>query len=174
MAHLEFSDLMRLSSGAMRGHPLRSMLSMLGIAIGVAAVIMLTSLGEGVRRHMDSEFSEFGTNILQVNPGKTETSGMAGRFGGTTRKLTIEDAEALGRISIVDAAIPIAIGQARVEGGGRGRSVVVYGTTADFPIVLKASIGQGSFLARGDPRCEIPSEVLIVVGARRRGTDASA
>lgn len=152
MARLELSDLMRLSSGAMRGHPLRSILSMLGIAIGVAAVIMLTSLGEGVRRHMDSEFAEFGTNVLQVNPGKTETSGMPGVFGGTTRKLTIEDAEALGRIAILDTVVPLAIGQARVEGGGRGRSVIVYGTTADFPAVLKSSIGQGSFLAPGDPR----------------------
>ena len=153
MASLELSDLMRLSSGAMRGHPLRSVLSMLGIAIGVAAVIMLTSLGEGVRRHMDTEFSEFGTNIIQVNPGKTETSGIhGGILGGTTRKLTIEDAEALSRIPILDEVIPQAIGQARVEGGGRGRSVMIYGTTSDFPAVLKSSIGQGQFLAAGDPR----------------------
>ncbi len=160
MARLELSDLMRLSSGAMTGHPLRSLLSMLGIAIGVAAVIMLTSLGEGVRRHMDSEFAEFGTNILQVNPGKVETSGMPGIFGGTTQKLTIDDAEAIARLPILDEVIPLSVGQARVEGGGRGRSVIIYGTTSDFPIVLKAAIGQGSFLPPGDPRRGSPVAVL--------------
>ena len=63
MSQIETIDLMRLSSGAMVGHPLRSILSMLGIAIGVAAVIMLTSLGEGARRYMVAEFSQFGTNV---------------------------------------------------------------------------------------------------------------
>lgn len=152
MARIEMLDLMRLSSGAMVGHPLRSILSMLGIAIGVAVVIMLTSLGEGARRYMVAEFSQFGTNVLAVNPGKTETHGVPGAFGGTTQKLTIDDAEALTRIPILDAVVPVAVGQARVEGGGRGRSVFVYGVTDAFPSVMKFDIGQGSFLPAGDPR----------------------
>ena len=152
MARIEIFDLMRLSSGAMRGHPLRSVLSMLGIAIGVAAVIMLTSLGEGARRYMVSEFSQFGTNIITVNPGKTETTGMPGVFGGTTQKLTIEDSVALTRLPILETVVPVAFGQARVEGNGRGRSVVVFGSTADLPAVLKFSVGQGQFLPRSDPR----------------------
>ena len=152
MQKIEFLDVMRLSSGAMVGHPLRSVLSMLGIAIGVAAVIMLTSLGEGARRYMVAEFSEFGTNVLTVSPGKTETHGVPGAFGGTTQKLTIDDAEALKRIPFLDAVVPVAVGQARVEGGGRGRSVFVYGVTAEFPEVMKFDIGQGSFLPAGDPR----------------------
>ena len=86
MPGIETADLLRLSTGAMRGHPLRSLLSMLGIGIGVAAVILLTSLGEGARRYMVDEFSQFGTNVLAVNPGKTETAGIPGAFGGTTRK----------------------------------------------------------------------------------------
>ena len=152
MARIEMFDLMRLSSGAMRGHPLRSILSMLGIAIGVAAVIMLTSLGEGARRYMVSEFSEFGTNLIEVNPGKTETSGLPGAFGGTTQKLTIEDAEALARLPILETVVPVAFGQARVEGNGKGRSVFIYGSTVDLPAVLKFTVGQGQFLPAGDPR----------------------
>jgi putative ABC transport system permease protein len=152
MATISTSDLIRLSSGAMRGHPLRSVLSMLGIAIGVAAVIMLTSLGEGARRYMVTQFSQFGTNVLQVNPGKTETHGIPGAFGGTTRKLTIDDSEALSRLPVVDFVVPIAMGQARVEGGGRGRSVLVFGSTSDLPEVLKFGVGQGRFLPEGDPR----------------------
>lgn len=157
MAKIEAVDLLRLSTGAMRGHPLRSILSMLGIAIGVAAVILLTSLGEGARRYLVQEFSQFGTNILQVNPGKTETHGMPGVFGGTTQKLTIEDAQALARVPLLQTVVPVAMGQARVEGNGRGRSVFVYGSTAEFPEVLKFDVGQGEFLPPGDPRRGPPS-----------------
>jgi putative ABC transport system permease protein len=71
---------------------------------------------------------------------------------GTNQNLTIDDAEALARIPILDAVAPIAMGQARVEGGTRGRSVVIYGTTAEFPATVKFSIGQGEFLPGGDPR----------------------
>jgi putative ABC transport system permease protein len=152
MSNLATVDVIRLSSGALRGHPLRSVLSMLGIAIGVAAVIMLTSLGEGARLYMVAQFSQFGTNVLAVNPGKTETHGVPGAFGGTTQKLTIDDSEALSRLPNVDASVPLAFGQARVEGGGRGRSVMIFGSTSELPEVLKFGIGQGSFLPEGDPR----------------------
>jgi putative ABC transport system permease protein len=152
MAKLDMLDVMRLSSGAMRGHPLRSTLSALGIAIGVAAVIMLTSIGEGARGYMVTEFSQFGTNMLQINPGKTETSGHPGSVGGTTHKLTIDDAEALARIPIFTSVVPFAFGQARVEAGGKGRSVFIYGSTSALPEVLKFGVGQGRFLPPGDPR----------------------
>ena len=149
---VDFTDLMRLSSGALVGHPLRSALSMLGIAIGVAAVIMLTSLGEGTRKYMISQFSEFGTNVLSIQPGKRKTSGVPNAFRGTQQKLTIDDAEALGRVPMFETVTPSAVGQARVEGGGRGRSVFVHGVTADFPNVMKFTVRQGSFIPPGDPR----------------------
>ncbi len=152
MRRIDLADLMRLSSGALIGHPLRSALSMLGIAIGVAAVIMLTSLGEGTRKYMVAQFSEFGTNVLSIQPGKRKTEGVPDAFGGTTHKLTIDDAEALERIPLLDTVVPAAVGQARVEGGGRGRSVFVHGVTADFPAVMKFGIRLGSFLPDGDPR----------------------
>jgi len=149
---MENGDLMRLSSGALQGNPLRSILSMLGIAIGVAAVVLLTSLGEGARRYIVSQFSQFGTNVMAVNPGKSETMGIPGMLGGTTRKLTLEDAMALERLPEVQGIAPMAVGQARVEGNGRGRSVYVYGATAEWPEVLAFEIGQGNFLPAGDPR----------------------
>jgi putative ABC transport system permease protein len=98
------------------------------------------------------EFTQFGTNHLQINPGKVETMGIPGVMGGTTHKLTIEDSEALRRIPGVEKAVPVAFGQARVEADGRGRSVVIYGVTSDVPEVWKFRIGQGSFLPPGDPR----------------------
>jgi putative ABC transport system permease protein len=138
--------------GALRSQRLRSFLSMLGIAIGIAAVILLTSIGEGTRRYILSEFTQFGTNLLAINPGKTETVGIPGVFGGTTHKLTIDDADAIGRLPSVEKVVPVAMGQARVEGNGRGRSVFVYGVTSDVPAVWKFDVRQGSFLPPGDPR----------------------
>jgi putative ABC transport system permease protein len=125
---------------------------MLGVGIGVAAVILLTSIGAGTRRHLVSEFTQFGTNILQVTPGKTETVGIPGVLGGTTRQLTIEDALSLERIHGVEHVLPVALGQARVEAGGLGRSVYVYGVTAEMPEVWRFAVASGTFLPGGDPR----------------------
>ena len=157
------ADYVLLGLGAVRSHRLRSFLSTLGIAIGITAVILLTSIGEGTRRYLIAEFTQFGTNILQINPGKTETMGLPGVLGGTTHKLTLDDAEALGRLPSVQRSVPLAFGQARVEGNGRGRSVLIYGGTSHMPEVLKFDVGQGSFLPPGDPR---RGSAVVVLGPR--------
>ena len=145
-------DYLLLGFGALRGHRLRTLLSTLGIAIGIWAVILLTSIGEGTRRYLVDEFTQFGTNILSIHPGKTETLGIPGVLGGTTHKLTLDDAETVARLPGVEKVVPMAMGQARVEANGRGRSVFVYGVTSDVPQVWKFAVGQGSFLPPGDPR----------------------
>jgi putative ABC transport system permease protein len=152
--------LIPLAVGALRAHRLRSFLSMLGIAIGVAAVILLTSIGEGTRVYVVSQFTQFGTNILAVNPGKAKTLGIPGVLGGTTHKLTIDDAEALARIPGVETVVPVVMGNARVEGGGRARSVPVLGATPDVTILYRFGARQGSFWPRGDPRRGGPWAVL--------------
>ncbi len=146
------TDLVRLAAGALRGHRLRTFLSMLGIAIGICAVILLTSIGEGTRLYVLDQFTQFGTNIIAINPGKQETIGIPGVLGGTTKKLTIDDAEALARLPGVERVAMFSIGSGRVEAEGRGRSVYVYGATDALPDILKFSARQGSFLPPGDPR----------------------
>ena len=74
-----------------------------------------------------SQFTQFGTSLIGINPGKVETVGIPGIFGGTTHKLTIDDAEALRRLPGGRDVVPVAGGPARVVGGGRGRSVTVFG-----------------------------------------------
>ena len=145
-------ELILLALRAVRAHRLRSALSMLGIAIGVAAVILLTSLGEGARRYIVDQFSQFGTNVLAINPGKSETAGLPGMFGGTTQKLTLDDAEALLRVPGVVDVVPIAFAMARVEGAGRGRSVFVYGCTPSLSEVWRWKLRAGSYWPDGDPR----------------------
>lgn len=145
------AELMRYALGAVTGHRLRSALSILGVGIGVAAVVLLTSLGEGTRQYLVSQFSQFGTNLLAINPGKVKTMGLPGVFGGTTHLLTPEDAAALRRLPGVEAVIPVAMGQGRVEFGGRGRSVYIYGVNHELPRVWKVETAQGSFLPPLDP-----------------------
>jgi putative ABC transport system permease protein len=152
---------LRLAWGAIASHRLRSMLTMLGILIGIAAVILLTSIGEGTRLYVLSEFTQFGTNIMAVNPGKSTTSGAPGALAGTTRKLTPGDAEALRRVHGVLQVVPVVMGMAEVEARGRSRSVFVYGVNSELPAVWKFAVRQGSFLPEMDLDRAAP---LVVLG----------
>lgn len=153
-------DLLRLAWGAVSAHRLRSGLTMLGILIGIASVILLTSIGEGTRTYLLNEFTQFGTNLLAVTPGNTRTTGMPGALIGTIRKLTVQDAEALARVSGVETVVPVSAGTARVERGERGRSVMLYGVTSEAPKVWKFGVRQGRFLPPLDPGRSAPVVVL--------------
>jgi len=153
-------DTLRLAWGSIAAHRLRSALTMLGIVIGIASVILLTSLGEGTRLAILSEFTQFGTNIMKVSRGKTQTTGMPAGIGATVRQLTIEDGESLRRVPGIEQLVQLCAGTARVEAGERGRGVVVYGVTADVPRVWKFEVRQGRFLPPGDPRRGAPLAVL--------------
>lgn len=134
---------------------------MLGILIGIASVILLTALGEGARAYVLEEFTQFGTNILSISPGKIETTGMPGALAGTTDELTIGDALALERVTGVEAVVPVSMGTTLVEHGELSRSVFTYGVTAAVPDVWKFRVRQGRFLPEGDPRRRAP---LCVIG----------
>lgn len=168
-------DLLLLALRTLTALRLRSALSMGGIAIGVASVVLLTSIGEGTRRYMLAQFSQFGTNVLAVNPGRTETSGLPGIFGGSTRPLTIDDAEELTRIAGVESVVPMAVGTAPVEAGstGRARRVLVYGVTPEIREVLRFRVAQGAFWPSGDPRRGAPVCVLGQTLARELFGEAS-
>jgi len=156
-------DLFGLAFGALARYRLRSVLSMLGIAIGIGSVILLTSIGEGTRLYILDQFMQFGTNLLQINPGKAETMGMPGVLGGTTHKLTVDDAEAIERLPQIEAVVPLAFGMARVEAEGRGRSVYIYGVTPAVPEIWKFRVRQGSFWPTGDPR---RAQYMTVLGPK--------
>jgi len=145
-------DSFGLALGALREHRLRTGLSMLGVAIGITAVILLTSIGEGARRFVLDEFTQFGTNLFQVTPGRTETLGIAGANAGTTRKLTLQDAEAVERVPGVETILSTVVGMGRVEAGRRGRSVYVLGVGESAPDLWKFGIRRGRFLEVSDER----------------------
>lgn len=144
------ADLVGFAFGALRGHRLRTALSVAGVAVGIAAVIALTALGEGARRYVVGEFASLGSNLLIVLPGRVETTGML-PFGGVVHDLTLDDCRAVAtRLGMVVRAAPLATGTETVRHGGRGRSVPVMGTTAEMQQVRRLELGAGRFLAPGD------------------------
>lgn len=144
-------DSIRFCTGSLSGYPLRTSLMLLAMAIGVAAVVMLTSLGEGARLYVTQQFSSLGSHLLIVLPGRSETvGGPPPLIGETPRDLTLEDALALQRSSAVDLIAPIMVGAAPVAHGKLSRETVVLGSTAELLPIRNLVVAQGRFLPVGD------------------------
>ncbi len=155
-------DVFRLAAESLSGHRLRSALTLVATAIGVTAVVLLTALGDAAKRYVVDQFASIGTNLVIVLPGKTETSGVMGSFGGTTRPLTLEDAVALPhRATLVRLVVPLSLGSATFEYGGRSRDVFVLGTTSDYFDLRQLQMSSGQFLPPGDLR---RGERVVVIG----------
>lgn len=146
------ADMVRLATRAVTAHRLRSALTTLGIAIGIFAVVLLTSIGEGIHRFVMSEFTQFGTNIIAINPGKATTMGASIGVFGSVRPLSIDDAEALRRLPYVEGVVTMVQGNAEIKFGRLQRRTTVYGVSPDFPQVFRFDIASGSFLPPDDPR----------------------
>lgn len=141
-------DTLRFATRAATGYPLRTALMMLAMSIGVAAVVVLTALGDGARRYVVGEFSALGTNLVIVLPGRSATGGLnpGNLITSTPRDLTIADAEALLRAPAVVAMTPLSVGNSEMGYGGRLREVTVVGTSSDFLAVRRLALAQGRFL----------------------------
>ena len=158
-------DFVRLTGGAVVSHRMRSFLTALGIMVGIASVVLLTSIGEGVHRFVLHEFTQFGTNILGVAPGKTSTFGMSGAVINNVRPLSLDDAEALGRIPQVRAVVPVVQGNGEVEAGKRSRRAMIIGAGAEVPEVWQMRVASGRFLPQDDPR---QARAYAVLGSKLR------
>ena len=147
-------DLIRFARDAATGNPLRTFLLVLAMAIGVAAVVVLTALGDGARRYVLNEFSSIGSNLVIVLPGRSQTGGFSpgNAITSTPRDLTVDDAQALLRASAVHRVAPLAVGTSEISVGGKLREVMVAGTTAEFIDVRRLALAQGRFLPPGDWR----------------------
>ncbi|MBS3936725.1 MAG: ABC transporter permease [Sulfuritalea sp.] len=131
---------------ALTAQRLRSFLTLLGIAVGIAAVILLTSIGAGVHRFVLAEFSQFGAHVIEIAPGKTRASGGPGGLQTTVRPLTLEDVEALARVPGIVAATPNVWGNSEVAANGRLRRTTVQGVGPDNLAIMKMTMQSGRFL----------------------------
>ena len=156
-------DLLRYAGAALTGQRLRSVLALLGVSIGVASVIVLTSLGEGARRYVVDQFAELGTNLIVVLPGHVETAGLP-LTGGAPHDLTLDDADAVRRrVPGVRWVTPLSLGEADAQFGERKRRATVMGSTTDMLQIRHLSVQVGRFLPEGDPEHQAR---LCVIGTK--------
>jgi len=146
------NDSAKLAIASLSSQRMRSFLTALGIAVGIASVVLLTSIGEGIHKFVLSEFTQFGTNIIAVSPGKTTTAGMSGALISNVRPLSIDDALALAQTPKILGMVPFVQGNAPVEFGKRSRRTYVFGVGSKVPAVWQMKVAMGRFLPDDDPR----------------------
>lgn len=158
-------DAMRFTLASITAHRLRSGLTGLGIAIGITAVVLLTSIGEGIHKFVLTEFTQFGTHLIAINPGKTVTHGTPVGTIATVRPLSIDDATALTTLSQVRAVVPVVQGNAEAEYNGKRRRTTIYGVGPEMPTVFRFTVGSGRFLPVDDPQAP---RTFAVLGSKVR------
>lgn len=162
---MKTKDFLKLTSSSLIAHRARSLLTALGIAVGIAAVVLLTSIGEGLQHFVMAQFTQFGTTIVAINPGKATTAGTSVGIFGTERPLTIDDATALERLPSAFAVVPVVQGNAEVEYASLSRRSTVYGAGPGMPEVFKLAVSIGRFLPEDDPTSP---RAFAVLGSRMR------
>ncbi len=162
---MRWQDFLVLALRALTAHRLRSFLTLLGIGVGIAAMILLTSIGEGLHQFVLKEFTQFGTNIIEITPGRRGARGGPPGLPSTARELTLDDAAALARVPFVTGVTPVVYGNAEVRAAGRVRRTSVYGVGADMDRVFSLRARIGSFLPPDDP---VNARAFVVLGAKLR------
>jgi putative ABC transport system permease protein len=146
---VDLVDSVRVATGALSANKMRSSLTMLGIIIGVAAVIALLSIGQGVQAAVTEQIQSAGSNLLMILPGEiTETGGFE-----YSPSLTYKDAEAIADpMNVPDAAVvaPTMEGSLSVIYRGEGMSAYTAGVTSDYDVVRNLEVVQGRFLSTQD------------------------
>jgi putative ABC transport system permease protein len=141
-------DILSFSWSSLNGYRSRTLLMLLAMSISVAAVLLLTALGDGARKYVLQEFTSLGTNLVIVLPGKSETSGagLSTMMGITPRDLTLSDASALIRHPAITSIAPLNIGSVEASWQNRKRQVTLLGSTAELLDVRQWKMGSGEFL----------------------------
>jgi putative ABC transport system permease protein len=138
-------ELIRLAVGRLGTSRLRSVLTMLGVIIGVASVVALVSVGQGATSGITSQIESLGTNLLTVNPGSS-TSGLTRQAAGSADTLTLDDAAALATLDGVAAVAPQITTSGLVIHGTTNATTTIVGTTASYGVVRNETVAQGAFL----------------------------
>ncbi len=149
---MDFREAVALALEMLAANRVRTVLTMLGVIIGVAAIILLVSLGEGATAYITRELTGLGTNLLIITPGKTQTSGgFHPPIASTVRKLTYDDAIALRRrASLLSDAVPVVLGTGKVRHQGVSRDTTVIGVTPEFQRVRNLYVEIGQFVSDED------------------------
>lgn len=139
----------------------RARLTVIGFATGIAAVVLMNSIGESLRQYILQEFTQFGSNIMAVSPGKAQTFGLGGILK-TVRPLSLSDSEALQELPSIAYTVPVIAGNAKVRANGRFRYTDIVGVNHRAKSAWQLTLSQGKFL----PADEISRpRSFVVLGA---------
>lgn len=146
----------KMALGSVKTNKWRSFLTMLGIIIGVASVVTVVSIGEGIKHQVSGEINQLGRDLITVRPGELIQRGSNGNVSGVNLflgsnsfgTLSEDDLRIVNKTEDVQQSVPLALvnGAVKVD-GGHGGSPLVLATTADLPNLLNQSIGSGSFFS---------------------------
>jgi putative ABC transport system permease protein len=154
------AETLRVALGALRANKLRSLLTMLGIVIGVAAVIAVVALGRGAQKQVNDRIAALGTTLLTVNAGQARTGGI--QVGANTAKLTMDDADALkDRGEHIIAVQPEMSGNLQVAYLNQNTNTSIVGVTANYPEVRKYDMEVGRFFTNTE---DLTRQRMAVVG----------
>ncbi len=156
-------DLVGFAAGAIAAHPMRSALTSLGVVIGVAAVVMMTSIGLGAQQRVTSAIGGLGSNLLIVSPGASRGpgGGFVSQGAGSGMSLNDDDAEAIGKLDGVAASAPAVRGGAQLASEGANWSTRVEGVTPDYLVARDLTIASGRMFDETEAR---QGRKVIVIG----------
>ena len=145
-----FSESFQMALTSLYANKMRSLLTMLGIIIGVGAVIALVSVGMGVRSNVTSSIASLGSNMLIISPGSSNRGGVRGA-AGSMQTLKYDDARAIKeKVKNIDYVSPTVSSSYQVVYGNNNWNTSVQGVTAEFMSIRSLTIGYGSFITTDD------------------------
>ncbi|MDI6800865.1 MAG: ABC transporter permease [Thermodesulfovibrionales bacterium] len=156
-------ETIRVAKDSLFVNKLRSVLTMLGIIIGVGAVILLVSIGEGARKEIYKELGELGSNILVVVPGKTSKEGGMHMGTSVVRKITYDEAKFIEkRAKNILHAVPVIVGTSWIKYKGKSRDTYIVGVTEPYFEIRNLKMGIG----RGISTSDVDSHLKVCVLGR--------
>jgi len=147
---MKAADAARFTLGTLLAERMRSALTMLAIAVGIAAVVILTGLGAGLQRYLVGQFTQFGTHLIAVIPGKATTTGFSISVINTQRPLTLRDAASLTEVPGVLAMTPVVSGNLTAEHAGLTRRTLAIGIGPEASRAWTMELARGQFLPEDD------------------------
>jgi putative ABC transport system permease protein len=156
-------DVIKLSFSSLVNQRLRSLLTILGISVGIASVVLLTSIGEGIQQFTLAEFTQFGTNLIGINPGRSTTLGTSGAIINNVRPLSISDEESLRKIPGVIDTVSLIQANGPVEFEKRSRRTTILGVGPSASEVWQIKVVKGRFLPADHSRA---ARSFVVLGSK--------
>ncbi len=147
---MQLKETIRLSIESLRSQKLRTLLTVLGMVIGVGAIVLLVSVGQGAKNYVLKEFEGLGTNLIVIQPGKSDKKTHFGPpVGAAQRKMTTADVTAIEKRAVnLEAVSGLVLGTVSVRYEDSISNITVFGTNEQFPQILTINIGAGEYFSR--------------------------